>query len=144
MVVRQVLARLAVILPVYQREMERLLRGVIAGREVTSAVATAILLPFASQLFAATRLVLNRIFAMKGRGFVHGVLFDVWMILVLSVLFFVTVGFRAGFAWILSLASLSDRGTLAPSLLHWAGLLFAIGLDTTLFVVLYRFVPNTR
>src|SRR5581483_6824708 len=54
MVLREVLDRLAGLLPVYQSEMEAMLRGVIRARGVSSVVGTLILVVFASQLFAAT------------------------------------------------------------------------------------------
>ena len=63
--------------------MEAALRAVVAARGVSSLVGTLILLFFASQLFAATRLVLNRVFQHKGRGLIHGMLFDLGMILFL-------------------------------------------------------------
>lgn len=143
-VLREVLDRLATVLPVYQREMEVMLRRVVDARGVTSVVGTAILLLFASQLFAATRLVLNRVFQHKGRSLIHGMLFDVWMILVLSVLFLVTIGVTAAFSWIRGIALLLGRADLVTTLFHWAGLGLVFLLDTGLFVVLYRFVPNRR
>jgi membrane protein len=143
-VLREVLDRLATLLPVYQTEMETILRGVVDARGVTSVVGTLILLLFASQLFAATRLVLNRIFQHKGRSLIHGMLFDMWMILVLGVLFLVTIAVTATFAWIRGIALLLGQGDLVPTLFHWAGLLLVLFLDVTFFVVLYRFVPNRR
>jgi membrane protein len=143
-VVGEVLDRLATVLPVYQTEMERMLMGVVRARGVSSLVGTAILLLFATQLFAATRLVLNRIFAVKGRGFLHGVLFDVAMIAVLAVLFFVTIGITGVFVWLRRALELVEHGLLAATLVEWAGLLLAVFLDTLLFVVLYRFVPSVR
>jgi membrane protein len=143
-VMREVLDRLATLLPVYQTEMEAILRGVIDARGVTSVVGTLILLLFASQLFAATRLVLNRVFQHKGRSLIHGMLFDLWMILVLGVLFLVTIGVTATFAWIRRIALLLGRGSLVGAILHWAGLSLVLVLDMALFAVLYRFVPNRR
>jgi len=144
MVVREVLDRLSRILPVYQSEMERILTGVVEARGVSTLVGTAILLLFAIQLFAATRLVLNRILDTKGRGFFPGVLFDVAMIVVLTLLFFVSMAITAAFAWMRDLFMVPQRGVLAVVLLEWAGLLLAVTLDTALFFVLYRFVPNAR
>jgi membrane protein len=144
MVLREVVRRLGTLLPVYQAEMEAALRGVIAARGVSSVVGTLILLFFASQLFAATRLVLNRVFQHKGRSLIHGMLFDLGMILLLTVGFLLSVGVTGAFAWVRGIALLTDRGALVPVVLHWAGLLLALLLDTALFVVVYRFVPHRR
>jgi len=144
MVAREVLDRLAAIVPVYQSELEALLSGVVARRGVSSLIGTVTLVLFASQLFAATRLVLNRIFGTKGRGFLRGVLFDVWMILVITLLFLVSVGLTA--------AGAGMRGVLGPfrelRLLAWlverTGVALGVALSITLFTVLYRFVPLRR
>lgn len=143
-VVREVLDRLTSSLPVYHSEMKQLLMGVVEARGVSGVVGTVALLLFATQLFAATRLVLNRIFGLRGRRFLHGMLFDLGMILLLLLLFFVTVGATATLAWVRRLLMVFERGILVASLFEWAAILLAVGLDTALFVVLYRFVPNTR
>ena len=39
---------------------------------------------------------------------------------------------------------LFEPASWVASAFHWAGLGLALVLDTTLFLVLYRFVPNTR
>lgn len=143
-VAREVLDRLATVVPVYQTELEALLGQVVAKRGVSSLIGTVTLVLFASQLLAATRFVLNRIFGAKGRGFLHGVLFDVWMILVLTLLFFASVALTA--------AGAGARGLLGPfgevRLLAWlvgqAGIVLGVVLSTTLFMLLYRFVPLRR
>ena len=144
MVLREVLERLGTLLPVYHAEMEAALRAVVAARGVTSLVGTLILLFFASQLFAATRLVLNRVFQHKGRGLIHGMLFDLGMILSLTVGFLLSVVVTAVFAWVRGKALLVGEGPLVPLAFHWAGLLLTVLLDTALFVMIYRFVPNRR
>ena len=144
MVLREVVNRLGALLPVYQTEMEAALRAVIDARGVSSLVGTLILLFFASQLFAATRLVLNRVFQHKGRGLIHGMLFDVGMILLLTVGFLVSIGVTGAFAWVRGIALLAGRGAFVSTAFHWAGLLLTLLLDTALFVVIYRFVPNRR
>ncbi len=144
MVLREVVDRLGSLLPVYQAEMEVALRAVIDARGVTSLVGTLILLFFASQLFAATRLVLNRVFQHKGRGLIHGMLFDLGMILSLTVGFLVSIGVTGAFAWVRGLALLAGRGPLVPVALHWLGLALTVVIDTALFVMIFRFVPNRR
>jgi hypothetical protein len=123
MVLRGVLDRLGTVLPVYQGEMEVALRAVVAARGVSSLVGTLILLFFTSQLFAATRLVLNRVFQHKGRGFIHGILFDLGMILFLSVVphehrryrrLRVTAGRASGRGFVLSVASMGGLMRRSP------------------------------
>ena len=110
MVLREVVDRLGTLLPVYQAEMEAALRAVIDARGVSSLVGTLILFFFASQLFAATRLVLNRVFQHKGRGLIHGMLFDLGMILFLTIGFLVSIGVTGAFAWVRGIALLAGRG----------------------------------
>ena len=144
MVLREVVERLGALLPVYQAEMEAALRAVIDARGVSSLIGTLILLFFASQLFAATRLVLNRVFQHKGRGLIHGMLFDVGMILLLTVVFLASIAVTGAFAWVRGIALLAGRAAFVSTAFYWAGLLLALLLDTALFVVIYRFVPNRR
>lgn len=141
MVIRQVLARLAEVLPVYQREMREILTGVVEARGVSGLLGTVILLLFATQVFAATRLVLNRILGTRGRSLFHGVVFDLGMIVALTLLFFLTIGVTATFAW---LRRLVGRGAVSGVLFEWAGLVLGVGLDTALFAVVYGFVPVRR
>jgi membrane protein len=144
MVLREVVDRLGTLLPVYQAEMEAALRAVIDARGVSSLIGTLILFFFASQLFAATRLVLNRVFQHKGRGFIHGILFDLGMIIFLTIGFLASIGVTAAFAWVRGVALLAGNGSVMSATLHWAGLVLTILIDTALFMVIYRFVPNRR
>jgi membrane protein len=144
MALREILQRLAVLLPVYQSEIEAMMRDVVNARGVSSLIGTVVLVFFASQLFAATRLVLNRVFQRKGRSFIRGMLFDIGMIVLLTALFFVTVAITAAFAWVRGLALLFGKSAFLPAVFHWAGLLLAVLFNGALFVVLYRYVPTTR
>ncbi len=144
LVVQRVLHQLAGILPVYQSEMERILSGVVAARGVSGLVGTGILLLFASQLFAATRLVLNRIFGVTGRGFLHGMLFDLGMIVLVGSLFFLTLAITAGLGWAKRSFNLFDNGVIEALFFEWVGLILALATNTLLFIVLYRFVPVRR
>ena len=144
MVLREVVYRLGTLLPVYQAEMEVALRAVIDARGVSSLVGTLILFFFASQLFAATRLVLNRVFQHKGRGLIHGMLFDLGMILFLTIGFLASIGVTGVFAWVRGFALLAGEDSFMPAVLHWVGLLLTVLLDMALFAMIYRFVPNRR
>lgn len=143
-VVHEVVGQLTDILPVYQGEMEQILTAVAGARKVSGLLGTLILFVFATQLFAATRLVLNRIFASGGRGFFHGMAFDLGMIVLLTLLFFVSMGITATFAWAKAAVVTSEFGLLFASLFEWAGLFLAVSLSAAMFVLLYRFVPRRR
>lgn len=143
-VVREVLDRLETTVPVYQSELEQFLLNVVAARRVSSVVGSVVLLLFATQLFAATRLVLNRTLGTEGRGLLHGVLFDIGMVVLLTLLFLITVGVTATLSWAKAAFSLLDDGVLEASLFEWLGLLVAMATNTALFVLLYRVVPVRR
>jgi membrane protein len=72
------------------------------------------------------------------------VLFDLLMILVLTVLFFVTLALTAAVASMKNLLDVFQRGLVFTSLFEWTGLFLALVFDTLLFVLLYRFVPIQR
>jgi membrane protein len=143
-VVQGVVNQLTEILPVYRPDVEQLLTGVASTRSISGFLGTAILLLFATQLFAATRFVLNRIFGVRGRGFWRGIGFDLMMILVLTVLFFVTMALTAAVAWMKNLVDVFQRGLIFSFLFEWTGLFLAVVFDTLLFMLLYRFVPTQR
>ena len=88
--------------------------------------------------------MLNRVFQHKGRGFIHGMLFDLGMILFLTIGFLASIGVTGAFAWVRGVALLAGNGSVMSATLHWAGLALTVLIDTALFVVIYRFVPNRR
>jgi membrane protein len=143
-VVDEVVTRLVEVLPVYQEDVEQILGGVVRARGFSGVLGTVILLIFAGQLFAATRFVLNRIFGMRGRTFLWGMLFDFVMLLVLIVLFFVAMGVTALFAWLQSMLAGFGRGAVFATLVAWTGLFVATVLNAVLFGTVYRFVPVQR
>ena len=143
-IVQQVVNQLTEILPVYQADVEQILTAVAHARKISGLLGTVILLVFVSQLFAATRFVLNRMFGAKGRPFWRGLVFDFVMMLVLTLLFFVTMAITAAFAWTQELLALFRHGPLFVALVAWTGLFLATVFDTALFALLYRFVPTHR
>jgi membrane protein len=143
-VIEEVVSRLNEVLPVYQTDVEQALTGIARARKISGLLGTVILLLFATQLFAATRFVLNRIFGLRARTFLRGVLFDFVMMLVLILLFIVSIGVTGLFVWMQGLLPLFRHGLLFATLFAWTGLFLAIALNTLLFVLLYRFVPVQR
>jgi len=143
-VVEEVVARITEILPVYQSDVEQILTGVARARGISGLLGTIILLVFASQLFAATRFVLNRMLEARGRAFFLGVLSDFGMMVLLTLLFFVTMVITAVYLWMKNLVALAGHGVLFTTLFAWSELFLATFFDTVLFAVLYRFVPVQR
>jgi membrane protein len=143
-VVEEVVARVTEILPVYQSDVEGILTGVARARRISGTLGTVILLVFASQLFAATRFVLNKMFGARGRAFFVGMLSDFGMMVLLTSLFFFTVAITAAYVWMKKLVALVGHGVLFTTLFAWAGLFLATFFDTILFLVLYRLVPARR
>jgi membrane protein len=143
-VVQEVVTQITELLPVYRADVEKLLGGVARARGISGLLGTVILLVFATQLFAATRFVLNRTFGSRGRGFFHGLLFDFGMMTILTILFFVTMAITAAAAWMKNAVSGFGHGLLVAALFEWVGLLVAVVFDALLFLLLYRFVPGVR
>jgi membrane protein len=143
-VVDEVVTRITEILPVYQSDVEEILTGVVRARGLSSLLGTVILLVFASQLLAATRFVLNRVCGLRRRTFFGGMLLDVAMIVLLTLLFFVTVGVTAAFVWAQGILGLFGHGRLFTAAVAWAGLFLAVVFDTILFLAVYRLVPGVR
>lgn len=144
MLLEQVLEQLGRAFPVYQAEIERLVTGLVEARGVSSLVGTASLLFFGSQLFSATRLVLNRVLGTGGRTLLRGLAFDLGMMLILTLLLFLTVGITGTLAWAKRTFTVFGDNALRATLFEWAGLVLALGANTLLFFVLYRFIPLRR
>jgi len=143
--VEDVVAQLTEHLPVYRVELEEVLLQVVRARRVTGLLGTGIFLLFASQLFAALRLVLNRILGIpKGRGFLHGVAFDLWMLLLITLLFFLSMAVTAVFAWMKAFLLFLRQAETLGAVLEWAELGLVVVLDTPMFCLLYRYVPARR
>jgi len=139
---RQVLNQLSQIVPVYQGEITRTLNRIVATRGLSGLLGTLILILFSTQLFAALRLVLNRILGIRGRSFWGGMLFDVAMIFVIGVLFLATVAATAVFAWFKTFV-FSPAGVPAYWL-EWMSVGLGVGFSTAMYFVIYRFFPNRR
>jgi membrane protein len=141
-VARGVSRRLSELVPVYQREVAAVLDRVVEARELSGLVGTSILLLFSTQLFAALRLTMNDVFGVQQRrGFVHGILYDVLMIVVMAVLFLGSIVATDVVVW----ASAILEPHRVPSA-HPPALLLILGLtfSTALFFITYRYFPARR
>jgi membrane protein len=138
-----VLNQLAEIVPVYKDEIYEALDGIIRRRRLSGLLGTAILLIFASQLFASVRLVLNEIFGFtKGTGFLRGALKDLILLVLMGVMFLASILIFDIFGWIRILF-------LAPAKVsaEWISSLFiALGLafNTIFFFIAYRYFPHRK
>lgn len=133
---------LAQSVPIYQDEITRTLLKIIETRRQFGVVGTTILVLFSTQLFAALRVVLNRIFSLHGHPLLHGMLFDALMILLVGVLFVANVATTAVVAWLKLLATrqVDIPAFLSGRLSIILGFVFA----TAMFFIPYRFFPNQR
>jgi membrane protein len=138
-----ILGQLSQIVPVYKKELSELLFRMIATRQMSGVLGSVILLFFSIQLFACLRVVMNVVFEeRKGRGFFHGMLRDVVMLIVIGILFVASMFITDLFFWVRTFV-------LAPAHMprQWARWMFvalAVGFSTGLYFVIYRYFPTRR
>jgi len=137
-----VLAQLSEIVPVYKDELHDLLAEIIRRRGLSGILGTGILVLFASQLFAALRLVLNQVFGFTGGpGIVGGVLKDLALLFLMGVLFLASILVTDLVGWIRIILMVP----LMPG--EWAQSLFiamALAFNAGLFFIAYRYFPHRR
>jgi membrane protein len=140
--VNRVVTQLSEIVPVYRHEVTELLGEIVRRRSLSGILGTAVLLLFASQLFSALRLVLNVVFGFtEGPGFVHGVVKDLMLLFLMGLLFLASIGITDLVGWlrIILVAPIMPR--------EWTRSVFlamAIGFNTGLFFIAYRYFPHRR
>jgi membrane protein len=139
---RQVTDQLGQIVPVYQREITRTLQRIVATRGLSGLLGTLILVLFSTQLFAALRLVLNRILGVRGRSFWRGMLFDIGMIVVIGVLFLATIAATAVFAWFKTFVF--KPAGVPVYWMEWMSIGLGVGFSTAMYFIIYRFFPRRR
>ena len=138
---RQVVDQLTPIFPVYQNEITRVLLRIVATRNLSGLLGTMILVVFSTQLFGATRLVLDRILGVKrGRGFLRGLFFDMLWIFVIGVLFLAALGVTDLFAWFKVFVFRPAK--IPREWIQYMGIALGIGLATAMFYLLYRHLPH--
>jgi membrane protein len=138
---RQVINHLAPLVPVYQNEIARVLRTIVARRNVSGVLGTVILVLFSTQLFASARVVLDRVLGVRrGRGWVKGMLLDTVFILLIGILFFTTLVVTDLFAWVK--VFVLQPAAVPPVWVHYMGVALGVGLAAMMFYLLYRHLPN--
>lgn len=138
-----VLHQLGQIVPVYRDELHHALAQIIRRRGLSGLLGTAVLLLFASQLFSALRLVLNEVFGFtEGRGLLLDTLKDLFLLLVMGVLFLGTILITDLFAWIKVFLMIPVG--MAPEGIHSVFVAMGLAIDTALFFVAYRYFPHRK
>ena len=128
-------------LPVYRREIARVLLRVAATKTVSGLVGTVILILFSTQLFSAVRLVLARLFNSRpAGGFLRGMLLDMVLVFAIGPLFIASVAASDAFAWLRALLITSRQ--IPGALLQYSSVTFGILLSAAMFYLIYRFLPN--
>lgn len=138
-----VLSQLSQIVPVYKKELAETLMGLIATRKTSGVIGTVVLLFFSTQLFACLRMVMNVIFEeRRGRGIFRGMLYDVLMLVVIGILFLGSMVVTDLFFWLRTLILTPAH---VPRLwVRYATVGLALGFNTLLFFVVYRYFPTRR
>jgi membrane protein len=138
-----VLNQLDQIVPVYRGELRHMLAQIIQRRRLTGLLGTATLLLFASQLFAALRLVLNDVFGFtQRRGLVHDMLKDLLLLFVMGILFVASILITDLFSWLEFLLMVPIG--MPPQWIRSAFILVGLAANTAIFFVAYRYFPYRR
>ena len=154
-----VVNQLAQFVPVYKDELHRMLAEIVRRRNLSGLLGTAVLLLFASQLFASLRLVLNEVFGFtEGPGLVHEMLKDLLLLFVMGVLFLASTVIPDLFGWLeivlmvpvgmppgkFKLAEDEAAVGMPPEWIRSAFIALAVGFNTALFFVAYRYFPHRK
>lgn len=138
-----VLHQLAQIVPVYRKELSEALVRIVATRNLSGLLGTVILLLFSTQLFGALRLIMNDIFGVRrGRGLFRGMLYDVLMLAVMGTMFLASIVITDFFFWIR--AFILTPAQMPREWIRWMFVALAVGFNTGLFFVVYRYFPNRK
>jgi len=141
--VEVVVNQLAQFVPVYKNELHEVLAEIIRRRSLSGLLGTAVLLLFASQLFASLRLVLNEVFGFtQGPGLVREMLKDLLLLLVMGVLFLTSMVITDLFGW-LKILLMVPVG-MSPEWIWSAFIMLALALNAALFFVAYRYFPHRK
>jgi membrane protein len=137
-----VLAQLSELVPVYKEELHEILAQIIRRRSLSGILGTAVLLIFASQLFATVRLVLNEVFGFSGGfGFVRGVIKDLLLLFLMGVLFLASIAITDVFGWVKIILMVP---VMPGEWIQSVVILLSIGFSTALFFIAYRYFPHRR
>jgi membrane protein len=138
-----VVGQLARNFPVYRREIATVLLHIVEHRALTGITGTLVLIFFSTPLFGASRLILHRMMGIRAGGqYVHNLLRDAGLVLLLTVLLFLASTMTAAFQWVQEYV-LQSVGVPWPWL-YWTTVAFSVVLSTAMFYFAYRYVPHRR
>jgi membrane protein len=137
-----VLAQLSDLVPVYKEELHEILAQIIRRRSLSGIIGTAVLIIFASQLFATVRLVLNEVFGFTaGFGFVRGVIKDFLLLFLMGVLFLASIVITDVVGWVKIILMVP---AMPGEWIQSVFIFLSIGFSTALFFIAYRYFPHRR
>jgi membrane protein len=127
--------------PVYKNELHQVLSQIIRRRNLSGLLGTLVLLLFASQLFAALRLVLNDIFGFsQGPGLLRETIKDFLLLFVMGILFLASIVITDLFGWLKVLLMVPVG--MPAEWIRSVFIVLALALNTALFFVAYRYFPH--
>ncbi len=138
-----VIGQLARNFPVYRRDIALTLLRIVETRRMSGALGMVTLVFFATPLFSASRLVLDRLIGVRAdASFIRHVFVDMGLVLLLCTLLFLATVVTWVYQWVLvfvlqPVGMPSNWMSAASAALSLA---FAVGL----FYLAYRFVPHHR
>jgi membrane protein len=138
-----VVNQVAEFVPVYKAELHQILAQIVKRRSLSGLLGTAVLLVFASQLFASLRLVLNEIFGFtEGPGLLREMAKDLLLLFVMGVLFVASMVITDLFGWLKILLMIPVG--MPPEWIRSVFVLLALAFSTGLFFVAYRYFPHRK
>ncbi|MBI4301723.1 MAG: YihY/virulence factor BrkB family protein [Chloroflexi bacterium] len=144
---RRIMSSLGEVLPLSADDVSKTIQGVVAARDSIGIFSLVGLLWSATAIFGAIRRSINRAWNIeKGRPFWKQRLLDLAMLGVVGSLLFLSLGLTT-FVRLISRVSLPQLGLeeVGQSLIWRFGTgLFPFFFTFGVFLVIYRFVPNTR
>lgn len=135
------IAQLSGQVPVYQREITQLVHRIVTARGGSGLAGAGALYLLSTQLFSALRIVMDVVFGVKrGRGFVHGLLWDVLMMLFLGALLVGNITVHAAFLWVK--LSVFTAVIVPPAWFRGVFFLLAVSFNVALLYAIYRSFPS--
>lgn len=138
---RGAIDQLTQLLPVYAKQVEKMLGTVISSRRFSGALGTLIMVLISTQLFAALRYVMDQVFGVaRGHGFVVGWLRDLLAVAVMGAMFLGSIAATAVFYWLQ--VFVFTKAHVPPIWIRFLFDLLGVALHCGLFYFVYRYFPN--
>jgi membrane protein len=129
--------------PVYKRDISLTLLRIVETRRISGALGTVTLIFFATPLFSASRLVLDRVIGVRGEAsFIRHMFLDMGLVLLLCTLLFLATVVTWVYQWVLVFV-LQPAG-MPSEWMNAASTALSLAFAVGLFYLAYRFVPHHR